>query len=118
MTKQHVEFGQFIRASREGLQITLRQLARDVDVSPTYLSQIEQGNFSPPSEEKIRLLAERLKLDADKLMAMADKIPSDLKPIFTDQPKSVADFLRTAQGLSESDWEKLRKQAAKMKKEE
>ena len=118
MSKQHQEFGQFIRDNRESLKITLRQLARDVDVSPTYLSQIEQGNFSAPSEEKIRLLAERLKLDLDKLMAMADKIPSDLKPIFTEQPKPVADFLRTAQGLSESDWEKLRKQAEKMKRED
>jgi len=117
MTKQHQEFGQFIRDSREKLKITLRQLARDVEVSPTYLSQIEQGNFSPPSEEKIRLLAKQLKLDEDELLAMANKIPSDLKPIFTEQPRPVADFLRTAKGLSEEDWEKLRKQAQKMQKE-
>lgn len=117
MSKQHQEFGQFIRDSREELKITLRQLARDVEVSPTYLSQIEQGNFAPPSEEKIKLLAKHLKLDEDKLMAMADKIPSDLKPIFTEQPKPVADFLRTAQGLSKEDWEKLRKQAEKLQKE-
>ncbi len=117
MTKQHQEFGQFIRDHREGMKITLRQLARDIEVSPTYLSQIEQGNFSPPSEEKIRLLAQHLKLDEDELLAMANKIPSDLKPIFTDQPRPVADFLRTAKGLSEEDWEKLRKQAQEMQKE-
>jgi transcriptional regulator with XRE-family HTH domain len=117
MSKQHEEFGQFIRDSREKLKITLRQLARDVEVSPTYLSQIEQGNFAPPSEEKIVLLAKHLKLDEDQLMAMANKIPSDLKPIFTEQPKPVADFLRTAQGLSNEDWEKLRKQAEKLQKD-
>lgn len=117
MSKQHEEFGQFIRDSRENLKITLRQLARDVGASPTYISQIEQGNFAPPSEDKIRLLAKHLKLDLDQLLAMANKIPSDLKPIFTEQPKPVADFLRTAQGLSEEDWEKLRKQAQKMQKE-
>jgi len=117
MTKPQQEFGQFIRDNREKMNITLRQLARDVDVSPTYLSQIEQGNFAPPSEEKIRLLAKKLKLDEDQLLAMANKIPSDLKPIFTDQPKPVADFLRTAKGLSNEDWEKLRKQAEKLQKE-
>ena len=117
MTKQHQEFGQFIRGSREKLKIALRQLARDMKVSPTYLSQIEQGNFSPPSEEKIRSLADHLKLDVDQLFAMANKIPSDLKPIFTEQPNSVGNFLRTAKGLSTKDWEKLSKQAKKMQKE-
>ncbi len=107
-----MQFGQFIRDSRENLKITLRQLARDVGMSPAYLSQIERGRFAPPSEEKILLLAKRLKLNSDELMALADKIPSDLKSIFIAQPKPVADFLRTAQGLSESAWEELRKQAA------
>lgn len=117
MSKQHQEFGQFIRDSREKLNITLRQLARDVEVSPTYLSQIEQGNFAPPSEEKIKLLAKHLKLDGDQLMAMADKIPSDLKPIFTENPQPVADFLRTAKGLTPEDWEKLKKTAEKLQKD-
>lgn len=117
MSKQQQEFGEVVRNRREELKITLRQFARDIDVSPTYLSQIEQGNFSPPSEEKIRLLAKKLGLDEDEMLAMANKIPSDLKPIFTEQPRPVADFLRTAKGLSEEDWEKLRKQAQKMQKE-
>lgn len=117
MTKHHQDFGQFIRDSRESHKITLRQLARDMGVSPTYLSQIEQGNFSPPAEDKIRLLAKHLKLDPDTLFAMADKIPGDLKPIFTEQPKPVADFLRTAKGLSPEDWEKLRKKAEQLQKE-
>lgn len=118
MTKQQADFGKLIRDRRESLKITLRQLAREVDISPTYLSQIEQGNFSPPTEERIRAIAERLDLDADALMALANKIPSDLTPIFSEQPKQVADFLRTAKGLSEGDWEKLRKQAEKMKRED
>ncbi len=36
-----MQFGQFIRESRESLKTTLRQLAREVDVSPAYISQIE-----------------------------------------------------------------------------
>lgn len=111
------KFGIFVRQRREELGITLRGLCRSIELSPTYLSKIEQGEFLPPSEEKVKLLARYLRVDEDKLMGLADRIPSDFKEIFTHQPKPVADFLRTAKGLSDKDWGKLRKQASELKKE-
>ena len=47
--KKKVHFGQYIRELRTDKGITLREFARQLDVSPTYISQIEQGNFGPPA---------------------------------------------------------------------
>ena len=58
--KKKVHFGQYIRELRTGKGITLREFARQLDVSPTYISQIEQGNFGPPAEERIVRMAQIL----------------------------------------------------------
>jgi HTH-type transcriptional regulator, competence development regulator len=75
----HMKFGPHIRETREARAITLRGLARLIDVEPAYLSKIEREIFPPPSEALINKIAAHLGEDPDQLLALAGKIPSDVK---------------------------------------
>ncbi len=92
-------FGQFIRDRRERLRETdrrfsVRQVAQRICVEPAYLSKIEREEVAPPSEEKIRALAQELGEDVDVLLAMAGKVSSDLLAIIRKRPTLFADLIR------------------------
>ncbi len=46
-------FGHVLREKREG-RFSLRSFAKLVGVSPTYLSQVEQGNAQPPTADRVK----------------------------------------------------------------
>jgi transcriptional regulator with XRE-family HTH domain len=102
MTKKET-FGERVRRKRMDLKITLRKFAEMVGVSPTYISQIERDEFAPPSESKIGEMARILNENEEELLALAEKIPSDLPGIIMEHPKEAAIFLRTAKGFSRED---------------
>jgi transcriptional regulator with XRE-family HTH domain len=92
-------FGQFIRERRERMRETdprfsVRQVAQRIGVEPAYLSKIEREEVAPPSEEKIRSLAQELDEDVDVLLAMAGKVSSDLLEIIRKRPRLFADLIR------------------------
>lgn len=102
------EFGRRIRQLREAKKkddprFSLRKFAEAVGFSPTFLSKVETGEFAPPAPERIKKMAELLGVDADELLALANKMDPDLKEIIQDQPKAMADFLRTARDMNISD---------------
>jgi HTH-type transcriptional regulator, competence development regulator len=72
------EFGRTIRGLREKRSITLREMSRRVGVSAGYLSQVERGNFPPPSEYKIKALAKALEVDQMWLLTLGGRLPTDL----------------------------------------
>ena len=72
------KFGAFIRREREAKEIGLREMAKKIGVSPTYLSKIERDEFEPPAEDKVREIAKILGRDADELLARAGRVASDL----------------------------------------
>lgn len=74
-----MKFGPHIREIREAKSIGLRELARLIEVEPAYLSKIEREIFAPPSEALIVKIAGQLGEDPDRLLAMAGKIPTDVK---------------------------------------
>lgn len=93
------QFGKHIRASREKLRsedrsFSLRQVASRIKVEPAYLSKIERGDVSPPSEATTVRLAKELGEDPDLLLAMAGKVSSDLQEIIRKRPKLFADLIR------------------------
>jgi transcriptional regulator with XRE-family HTH domain len=45
------KFGEFVRRERETKEIGLREMAKMIGVSPTYLSKIERDEFPPPAED-------------------------------------------------------------------
>ena len=55
--KQWERFGKEVRTRREEKDIFLRELARRVNMSPTYLSKVERAEFPPPAEKKVQAIA-------------------------------------------------------------
>jgi HTH-type transcriptional regulator, competence development regulator len=104
-------FGATIRALREEKRIGLRQFARMLGVSATYLSKIEREEMPPPAEDRVKEIAWLLDQDADELLALAGKVASDLNEIIRNQPREMAAFLRTASGLSGQELERLTERA-------
>ena len=62
-------FGALVRREREAKEIGLREMAKKIGVSPTYLSKVERDEFPPPAEDKVRKIAEIIGRDADELAA-------------------------------------------------
>jgi transcriptional regulator with XRE-family HTH domain len=88
-------FGALVRREREAKKIGLREMARMIGISPTYLSKIERDEFLPPAEEKVKAIAKIIDHDADELLALAGKVSSDLTEIIRRQPREMASILRS-----------------------
>lgn len=100
------EFGTYIRQVREQLKhqdrgYSVRQLAIRIGVEPSYLSKVERGETSPPSEAKILLLAEELGKDPDVLLALAGKVSSDLQAVIKQRPELFAQLIRELKDMPE-----------------
>jgi len=97
-------FGAFVRARREALRkgdprFSVRQVAGRIGVEPSYLSKVERGDEAPPSEARIRALAEDLGEDADVLLALAGKVSGDLQAIIRRRPALMAQMIRELKRL-------------------
>jgi HTH-type transcriptional regulator, competence development regulator len=115
MSVAREKFGAFVRREREAKEIGLREMAKKIGVSPTYLSKVERDEFPPPAEDRVRTIAGIIGQDADELLALAGRVASDLTEIIREQPREMADFLRAAKGLGAQDVARLARQAQKAK---
>lgn len=91
--------GSFLRERREELRardprFSVRQVAERVGIEPSYLSKVERGIGSPPSEETLVRLARELELDPDVVLAMAGKVSSDLQEAIRKRPQLFAELIR------------------------
>jgi transcriptional regulator with XRE-family HTH domain len=111
-------FGAVVRREREAKEIGLREMAKKIGVSPTYLSKIERDDFPPPAEDKVRKIAAIIGCDADELLALAGRVASDLTDIIRQRPREMADFLRAAKGLTAEDLAQFARQAQKARERE
>ena len=101
-----MEFGSYIREVRLTRQkhsaekrYSLRQVAERVGIEPSYLSKIERGVLSPPSEATIVKIAADLEEDKDVLLAMAGKLSTDLREIIMARPQLFAQLLRELKSM-------------------
>jgi transcriptional regulator with XRE-family HTH domain len=109
------KFGEFVRRHREAKEIGLREMARMIGVSPTYLSKVERDEFAPPAEDKVKAIAKIIGCNTDELMARADRVSSDLSDIIKRHPIELAALLRTTKGLTADEMTKLARQAQRAK---
>ena len=114
--KPKATFGSTVRRERERQKVGLRQFAKQIGVSPTYLSKVERDELPAPAEDKVVRIAELLGRDRDELLALGNKVSSDLTEIIKRRPRELASFLRSVNGLSPSDMARITKQAKKVKK--
>jgi transcriptional regulator with XRE-family HTH domain len=117
MVSGREKFGAFIRRKREAMEprVGLREMARMIGVSPTYLSKVERDEFPPPAEDKVRKIAEIIECDADDLLARAGRVSTDISDIIKRHPVELTALLRTTKGLTADDITRLARQVQKAK---
>ena len=64
MVSGREKFGTFIRREREAKGLSLRDMAKKIKVSPTFLSKVETEDWKP-GEEKLRKIAEVIGCNPD-----------------------------------------------------
>ena len=101
-------FGDLLRACRLEAGMGLRELARRLDISAGYLSDVELNHVPPPSEEVIVSIAGMLSVDRSRLLNAARKVDPELADYVVNRPRA-ADFLRMAKDrdFSDEDWKRL-----------
>ena len=68
-----MEFGYRLRELRKEKGYGLREFAKILKKSPSYLSNIERGSVTPPSAEIVLEMAKILDADQDELLALAKR---------------------------------------------
>jgi transcriptional regulator with XRE-family HTH domain len=101
-------FGEYIRQWREEHGVGLRQFAKAIRVSPTFVSKMERGIGPLPGEATIHKMAEVMGENPDELLAQADKVAADVLDIIIKEP-AYAHFLRAHAHLTKDQLEALAK---------
>ena len=121
-------FGDFVRERRMNAGVNLRALAKELDIAPAYISDIEKNHRYPPDKKKIYKIAEVLKLSEEEKNQMFDlagearvgTIAPDISDYVTSQ-NAARVALRKARDLNlgEKEWvqilKNIEKQGAKSK---
>src|SRR5262249_41275715 len=99
--------GDVIREARVRAKRGLRELARELDITPSYLSDIENDR-RVPAEDVLRRIAVLLKLDFDELMALAGRFGERAERYLKRHPEAGKLFRKISEkNLEESDLRKL-----------
>ena|SRR6266481_882794 len=85
--------GERLKRLRAGEGVGIKKLAPRLGVDHTYLSKLENDK-AVPSETVVKRIAEYFNDDADELLALAGKIPDDVRQILRDNPQEAAAYLR------------------------
>lgn len=116
MSRGRQTFGGVLRERRIAKGYSLRKFAELVDVSPTYLSLVEQNKVDkPPTAERVKRMAELLGENPDEMIALAGRVPGDLSGIIQSQPTQMPELLREASGLTPAQLKQLTEEARKLK---
>jgi transcriptional regulator with XRE-family HTH domain len=108
--------GEIIRDARVEAKRGLRDLARELDITPSYLSDIENDR-RVPADDVMKRIATLLKLDFDELMAVAGRFGEDAERYLRRNPEAGKLFRKISeQNLSESDVKKLSEKADQLGK--
>lgn len=106
---QTIAFGPTIRLLRQAKGISLREMARQLGVSPAFLSQIEAGRQHKIPRARIVQVAEMLGVSEAYLLGTARTLHPDLMKFMSETPEA-AEFMLTAMrsGLIPEDFTQLR----------
>ncbi len=96
-------FGGYVKAKRTAAGYSIRAVASKIGKQNSYLSKVERGDKPPPSEETIVKLAAVLDEDPDILLALAGKVPTELREIFQRRPRIIAALLLNAESASDNE---------------
>jgi transcriptional regulator with XRE-family HTH domain len=107
--------GERLRATRLGRQIGLRELARRLNITPSYLSDIENDR-RVPAEALLTAFAGALQLDFDELMGLAGRLGEETDRYVKRFPAAAQLFRQISEkGLSESQLKQLQETVDKLR---
>lgn len=96
--KRDILLGRLIRRYRENAQLSINELARRIDLSPSIISRVESGEHAQPRSETLVRIASGLGISAAELFAAAGySTPHDLPPFRTYLKTRYADLPVQAQ---------------------
>jgi len=99
-------FGGYIRNLRIESGIGQRELAKKIDISPSYLNDLEKNKRKAPKVELINKLASLLKADRELLYNLAgesiESVPPDLSEYIESNPKIIS-LIRSLKNSNFSD---------------
>ena len=84
-------FGEYIAGKRKARDISLRQMAENLSITPAYLSDIEKSRRNPPDIETLEKIAKLLYLTPEEKNTMLDYAGNDRKQIAPDLPGYIMD---------------------------
>lgn len=114
-TRDSKTLGDVIREARTP-KGSLREYAKKLDITPSYLSDIENDR-RVPAEDVLRRIAELLELDFDDLMARAGRFGEDADRYMRKHPTAGVLFRQLSDSnLAEDDLAKLLKKAEELAK--
>jgi transcriptional regulator with XRE-family HTH domain len=97
MANDNRTLGEVIHDARVKLKLSLRDVTKKLDITPSYLSDIENDRRIP-SEEVLAKLAGLLHLDFDDLMARAGRFGENAVRYMMKTPAAGVLFRRLAEG--------------------
>jgi transcriptional regulator with XRE-family HTH domain len=89
------KFGEYVKSLRQKLDLSLREVARRIEIEPSYLSDIERGKRNAPAPDKLEKLASVLGLSETERHCFYDlakigkkiEIAEDVQNIITENEK-------------------------------
>lgn len=117
-------FGEFVKEKRQSLNITLRAFAYELDIAPSYVSDIEKGKRNAPTQDILDAMVRVLKLNDDEKNKLFDLAAESKNEIAQDITEYVSDnqnvrvALRRAKelNLGEEEWLQIIEDMMKGKK--
>ncbi len=113
-----MKFGEYLRQKRLEKNMKAKTFAELLEISPAYLSSLENGSRQPPSYELLEKIASILKLSTDESYLLFDlagenKNPPEISKDLTEyiyQNPQIIEILRYAMKcqLSEREWNIIR----------
>jgi len=114
-TRDAKTLGEVIREARTP-KGSLREFAKRLDITPSYLSDIENDR-RVPAEDVLRRIADLLGLDFDELMAKAGRFGEDADRYMRRHPTAGVLFRQLSESnLADDDLAKLLKKAEELAK--
>lgn len=118
-----MNFGDFIARKREEKKITLREMAKKLDVSAPYLSDVEKDRRNPFDLKLLEKIASILLLSDEENLQMLDLAGKKRNALAPDIPEYIKErnyvsaALRTARdlGAGEEEWLEFIKELKKRK---
>ncbi len=87
------DFGDKLRQLREARGLGIKTVGKELSVSYSYLSKVENGH-KVPSTDLVQKLAELYDVDPEEMLAKLAELPPDIQQIIQERGKEVFDLLR------------------------